>query len=305
MGEFALISDILEALGDRAAVSPQAMKTVVVPPGDDATVVTPTPGWQHVASIDSFLANVHFPEKAPPELIGYRVLMASLSDLAAMAATPRYALVALSMEAALLKQDESWHCRLALGMAEAAREADMYICGGNLSQGPLAITVSVHGEVAEGCALLRSTGRAGHGLYVSGTLGGASACLRLGQTNIESLDNLTPLQACYFRPKARFDLLDEVGKASACIDISDGLLQDLGHLCDASSCGAKLQGGAIPLAPGATLEDALRGGDEYQLLLASEVPLLGCQRIGQLTEEVGIWLDEQQISADGYNHFHA
>ena len=125
-------------------------------------------GFDQVASIDTLVADVHFPNNAPPELIGYRALMVSLSDLAAMAAVPRYALVALTLPEVAGDTCQQWVQRLASGMAAAAQETHTALCGGNVSRGPLSISVSVHGEVEAGQARLRSTAAAGEGLYVSG-----------------------------------------------------------------------------------------------------------------------------------------
>ena len=166
MDEFRLIDTVLGVLGDRAAG-----EWIAVGPGDDAAVIKSTPGCDQVASIDSLVAGVHFPELAPADLIGYRAMMVSLSDIAAMAATPRYVLIAL----VLPDGDPSWVQSCARGIAQAAEECDVYVCGGNFSAGPLSITVSVHGEVPAGNALLRSGARPGQGVYVSGALGGAAA----------------------------------------------------------------------------------------------------------------------------------
>ncbi|NOX49302.1 MAG: thiamine-phosphate kinase, partial [Gammaproteobacteria bacterium] len=138
MDEFSLIDCIVSELGSQAKGP-----WIALGPGDDAAVIAQSPGCQTVASIDTLIAERHFPTAAPAELVGYRALMVSLSDLAAMAAVPRYALVALTLPRA----DKDWVVGMARGMADAARLTGTYICGGNLSRGPLSITVSVHGEV--------------------------------------------------------------------------------------------------------------------------------------------------------------
>ena len=148
---------------------------------DDAAVITATPGLSQVASIDTLLPDVHFPAAAPPQLIGYRSLMVSFSDLAAMGAVPRYCLVSLSMDESQAALGSAWVEALAQGMAAAAKELGVYVCGGNLSRGPLNIVVSVHGEIEPGRPLLRSTGSPGLGIYVTGPLGAAAACVRTGK----------------------------------------------------------------------------------------------------------------------------
>jgi thiamine-monophosphate kinase len=296
--EFGLIDAIVAGLGDRGAGD-----WITVGPGDDAALIQATPGMHQVASIDSLLADVHFPLSAPPQLIGYRALMVAFSDLAAMAATPRYCLVSLSIDAVQLALGSGWVVALAQGMAEAAAVLGVYVCGGNLSRGPLNIGVSVHGEVDRQRVLLRSGGAAGHGLYVTGPLGGAAACVRTRQMVPADPKALTPLQQAYYRPLARCDLAADLGLVAAGMDISDGLAQDLGHLCRASGCGAALDSSAIPVAPQATLDDALFGGDDYQLLLASEHPIPNAQRVGYLTHGAAVTLDGEALAPQGYNHF--
>ena len=125
MDEFALIDTVLESLGDRAHG-----KWIATGPGDDSAVIDVTAGHQLVASIDTLIADVHFPASAPAQLVGYRAMMVALSDLAAMAATPRYVLVALNLE----EPSADWCAALARGMRRAAEEADVYVCGGNFAR---------------------------------------------------------------------------------------------------------------------------------------------------------------------------
>ena len=293
--EFALIDAIVEGLGDRATGD-----WVSVGPGDDAAVIKATPGLAQVASIDTLLPDVHFPAAAPAQLIGYRALMVSFSDLAAMRALPRYCLVSLSMDES---QGAAWVASLACGMADAARELGVYVCGGNLTRGPLNIAVSVHGEVEHQHLLRRSEGQPGQQLSVTGALGAAAACVRTGQMLPVDPKALTPLQHAYYRPRARFEVSAMVQAASAGLDISDGLSQDLAHLCAASGCGAALQSLSIPIGAGATLEDALFGGDDYELLVASNEALPGAYTIGVLTAEPGLTLDGAPFAAKGFDHF--
>lgn len=298
IGEFELIDAIVAGLGER-----RAGDWITVGPGDDAALIQPTTGMHQVASIDSLLAEVHFPLAAPPELIGYRALMVAFSDLAAMAAIPRYCLVSLTIDEPQLALGSHWVVALARGMAQAAAVLDVYVCGGNLSRGPLNIGVSVHGEVDPQQVLLRSGGAAGHGLYVTGPLGAAAACVRSQQMVPVDLAALTSLQQAYYRPLARCDLAADLGSVAAGLDISDGLTQDLGHLCRASGCGANLDSAAIPVAQAASLDDALFGGDDYELLLASELPVPDAYRIGSLTPGGDITLDGKPLTAQGYDHF--
>ena len=114
---------------------------------------------------------------------------------------------------------------------------------------------------------------------------------------------LTPLQSAYYRPQARFDLSSLLSSAAGGLDISDGLVQDLDHLCRASGCGAALDSAALPVASDAQLRDALYGGDDYELLLVSSSPLEGAHRIGFLTSEKGLCLDGEPLTVRGFDHF--
>lgn len=295
MDEFALIREVVKNLGDRAQG-----RWVELGPGDDAAVIAQSPGHQSVASIDTLVADVHFPASAPAEHIGYRAMMVALSDLAAMAATPRYVLVALTLPAA----DAGWVGELATGMAAAATACDTYLCGGNFARGPLSISVSVHGEVPHGMAVTRTGAQLDDKIFVSGPLGGAAACVRLAEFNFAS--ELNARQQKYLRPMARFDLIDTLrAKAHSAIDVSDGLLADLQHLCKASQVQANLCSVDLPVCSGATMEDALCGGDDYEILCTANQALPGMHCIGQIQAGGGVLVDGEQAQFEGYNHFGA
>jgi len=260
--------------------------------GDDAAVLRAS-ARDLVLSVDASVEGVHF-ERAwlAPEDIGFRALSAALSDLAAMAAEPRCALVALTCPAEL---DDATLYAIVDGFAQGQAHYGCPIAGGNLAAGPaLSITTTVVGESPER-PLLRSGARAGHGLYVTGTLGAAAIGLQLLRTHRE---HLGPEQVARFRrPTARIEEGRAIAAyASACIDVSDGLLQDLGHVCAASGVGCDVELACLPLPAGSpltreeTLELALRGGEDYELLVAAEAvpsssPLV---RIGTFTTELGI-----------------
>lgn len=299
MTEFELIDIIVDALGDVVGGS-----SVRVGPGDDAAVIAPPDGVDLIASIDSLVSGVHFPERAPPRLVGYRALMVSVSDLAAMGATPGYALVAVSVPRA----DARWVRDLARGLGEAARDCGIAVVGGNLARGGVCISVSVHGWAPPGTALSRSNAKAGDAIYVTGELGGAAAMLARGGLDDVREDELDALARRYFLPQPRLiagERLRDV--ASAAIDVSDGLLQDLGHVCEASGVGAELELAAIPVAHGAQVNHALSGGDDYELCFTSSrsIPDLGCPvaLIGRITAGPGIRIDGKAVSARGYAHF--
>jgi thiamine-monophosphate kinase len=298
MNEFQLIDVIIEALGDSASAS-----LMPTGPGDDCSVTTVSAGAELVSSIDTLLADVHFPAKAAAGLIGYRAMMVSLSDLVAMGATPRFVMIALTLPDAV----EAWVRDLAAGIARAAQVSGAVVAGGNLARGPLSISVSVHGEVPAGTALLRSGAQAGDGVYLSGPVGGAAHAVARGKleqfTSVVSLD--VPARA-YFMPSPPFHLVEEVRSlASAAIDVSDGLLQDLGHLAKASKVGINLIGEDIPLVESVPLETAIHGSDDYVLCFTSgeNIDLPGITRIGTVVAEPGIRLDGVVRDATGYQHF--
>ena len=297
MDEFTLIERI------RAQLGGDAPEWLVLGPGDDGAVVRPPAGQDIASSIDSFLADVHFPARADAELIGYRCLMASLSDLAAMAATPAWALVALSLP----EGDAGWVTALARGMDEAATAAGARIAGGNLAAGPLTITVSVQGWVPAGAMLARSGAKPGDAICLSGPVGGAAAALKQIDLAASKPGQLSPLERSYWRPQPPFSLAPELrSHASSGIDLSDGLLADLGHVAAASGVALHLESAAIPLAEGAGLDDALSGGDDYALAFTTAHKPLMARRavIGEVASGSGLHLDGKLIDERGFRHFH-
>ena len=299
MNEFELIDAVIAELG--GAAFGEGVRTG---PGDDASVTAVPPGMELVSSIDALVGGVHFPAGAGAELVGYRALMVSASDLAAMGAEGGFALVAISLEQA----DPDWLRALARGMKRAAAEAGLAVVGGNLARGPLTIAVSVHGYVPEGRALLRSGARPGDEVYVTGTLGAAAAAVaRGGLERCQRESDLDELSLRYFQPRARMAEGRRLrGYASSAIDLSDGLLQDAGHVAAASGFGIEIDSADVPVAPGATLTQALRGGDDYELCFTGhgappelEVPV---RCVGQVVSEPGVRLDGRP-AAGGYQHF--
>ncbi len=300
MNEFELIDEILQALGDATGAP-----GVRVGPGDDSAVVAAPAGTDVVASIDTLIADVHFPAAAPAELVGYRALMVSMSDLAAMGADPGYALVALSLPQA----DPQWAVELARGLGAAAADCDVPIVGGNIARGPVCISVSVHGWVPAGLAITRAGAKPGDQVYVTGPLGAAAAALaRGGLEDYCDESSMDDLARAYFRPLAQLTAGQRLrGVATAAIDVSDGLLQDLGHVCAVSGVAAELEHNSLPVAPGATVHQALSGGDDYELCFTCDEvpPELGSEavRIGQIVGGSGVFVDGKQLDVAGYSHF--
>ncbi|MEM1229648.1 MAG: thiamine-phosphate kinase [Pseudomonadota bacterium] len=300
MAEFDVIRQILDVLGVHSTG-----EHVRLGPGDDGAITRGKLRQDTVSSIDTLVADVHFPRRADAALVGYRAMQVSASDLAAMGASPGYALVALTLP----DNDTRWARRCAHGIADAAAQLELPVVGGNLARGEYSISVSVHGLVPLGSGLLRSGGKDGDALYVTGSLGAASAALKLGELERCVYGKpMDALQTHYFAPQARIGAgIALRGVASAAIDVSDGLLQDIGHLCTASNLGVRLYSDAIPSHPDAGLQEALVGGDDYELVFATAktVPELGVPvaRIGELTSHQRMLLDGRPVAAEGFDHF--
>jgi thiamine-monophosphate kinase len=260
-GERALIERIRRRL-------PAPPPFVVVGIGDDAAVVEPDRNRLEVITTDSLVEGVHFDRTfVAPADIGHKALAVNLSDLAAMGAAPRVALLSLVLPSALLVTDID---AVIDGMAALALRARISIVGGNIarSPGPLIVDVTVTGSVHRRRVLARAGARAGDDLYVTGALGGAAAGLRMLQRNPRCTGSAVER---YRRPepRTRFGImLGRNGAARACIDLSDGLAAGVRQLADASGLGAVIEADDVPLADGATLADALGGGEDYELLFA-------------------------------------
>jgi len=236
--------------------------------GDDAALLAVPRGEQLVASTDSALEGVHF--KRPwltPKEIAYRAVTAALSDLAAMGARPLGVLVSLQLSTWARTNING----IADGIGDAAKLAGATILGGNMSRGDvLGITTTVLGHAFT--PLKRTGARPGDIVYVTGALGGPAAALRALKAGKKPAN---PLRTRFARPVARIAEARWVAArgAVAAIDISDGLLGDAGHLAAASSVGIELNSSRVPLVKGATLKDALSGGEEYELLIVARAPI--------------------------------
>lgn len=270
-GEFDLIRKYF--FRDCDQVSAGGSHGVVLGIGDDAALFAPMPGAELAISTDTLVNGVHFPVDTPPADVGWKSLAVNLSDLAAMGATPRACLLAITLPAA----DESWVAAFADGFFALADRSACRLVGGDISRGPLSVTVTVLGEVPAGTALRRSGARLGDLICVSGTPGLAALGLQHWQAGDRAADGAA--LAHFLRPSPRWELGRALrGVASAALDISDGLLGDLAHVLRASGAlgdvmlGAELQLAALPRAPAlAALADTvaweliLSGGDDYEL----------------------------------------
>jgi thiamine-monophosphate kinase len=283
--------------------------------GDDAALLAPRPGALLAVSVDMLVSGRHFFADVDPEALGHKTLAVNLSDLAAMGAIPRWALLA----GALPEADSKWLAAFARGFFALADAFEVDLVGGDTTRGPLNLCVTILGEVPAGEALLRSGARPGDAVYVSGKLGDAALAVahHRGRISLET-DELRRCETALLRPTPRVALGERLrGIASAAIDLSDGLTGDLGHVLDASGVGATLQVAAIPrsgalsLRLGGTeralaLECLLAGGDDYELCftapesratdvdaLAGALPL-ALTRIGTIEKRAGLAVVDEE-----------
>ncbi len=296
--------------------------------GDDCAVLRPSGREELCVTTDSLVEDVHFTRAAyRPEEIGHKALAVNLSDLAAMGARPAWFVCAMELPPWV---DDAALNGIARGMSALAKRSGIALVGGNLSRAnKLSLTLTVAGEVPRGKALLRSGARAGDLLYVSGTLGDASLGLELLQHPRHRSTELHPGGPLrrQKRPAPRLELgLIARAHASAAVDLSDGLAQDLGHLCQASGVGAVVELGRLPtsraLREHAGVEAPLwaaRGGEDYELLLAIPARRAAsferaCRsarqtvtRIGQLTRRRDLVLMSPEghpaAAVRGFDHF--
>jgi len=318
LSEFALIDRYFRNCGVKRA-------DVRLGIGDDAALLDCPAGCDLVAAIDTLVDGVHFPRGCPAASIGHRVLAVNLSDLAAMGARPAWALLALTLP----NSDEAWLSEFAAGFSDLARGYDVALVGGDTTSGPLCATVQVLGHVPHSQALLRSGAKAGDLVFVSGTPGDAAAGLAVEQGRLAPTSDVASyLRKRFLFPSPRMALGKCLrGFASACIDVSDGLLGDAGKLAHASGCGVELNYREIPISEALVeavgdaraRELALTGGDDYELCftvhpdnvgkLRHELPpeRWGYSLIGSIREAPGARVLENgnvmEFSHSGYDHF--
>lgn len=298
---------------------------------DDAAVIPPTSGTEMVATVDTLVAGVHFLADDPPDLVARKLLRVSLSDLAAMGATPRFYLLAIALPGEI---DVAWLEPFAAGLAVDQAAFGVSLAGGDTTAttGPVTLTLTALGEVPAGEAIRRSAAREGDDVYVSGTIGDAALAVALmagGSSPAEAAEQEHLLDR-YRLPRPRVALGPALrGVATAAIDVSDGLVADLGHVCETSSVGAEIDASRVPLSPAARdalavrpalMETVLTGGDDYELLFTAEPSGSGAvaqaaerggvavQRIGRIVAGSGVRVvdaggREIALKSPGYHHF--
>jgi thiamine-monophosphate kinase len=292
--------------------------------GDDAALLRPPEGGDLVVTTDALVEGVHFLPGAPAHSLGHRALAVNLSDIAAMGAVPAWALLALNLPGA----DERWLQEFAAGFGSLARAHGVALVGGNVSRGPLSLTVELIGTVPRGQGLRRSGAQPGDDLYVSGSVGDAAAGLRVLRGELQTAAGAAQfLQRRFEYPTPRVALGAGLrGLASACIDISDGLYTDAMRLLGASGRSARIEIAGLPVsdalraACGASAwQRAIEGGEDYELCFAAAPAQAGAiaalaastgtavTRIGAIGPGAGIELHDNksviQFSPLGFDHF--
>lgn len=290
MGEF----DLIRRFFQRPAAA-----GVEVGVGDDCAVLVPTPGARWLVSSDMLVEGRHFLSTVDPVRLGHKALAVNLSDLAACGATPRGFTLAL----ALPRADEAWLAGFAQGLWALADESGIPLIGGDTTQGPLNLCIAVFGEAPPGQALLRSGAQVGDEIWVSGRLGDARLALEVFRGRVALAgEAFEQVRMAMEMPVPRLALGQALrGIATAALDISDGLIGDLGHLLTASRAGARLELDALPRSavlaaqpPALQQECLLAGGDDYELVFTApsgaRLPDVGVPltRIGRIEAEPGL-----------------
>ena len=292
--------------------------------GDDAALLKVSNGMELVVSTDMLVSGTHFSPDADPLLLGHKTLAVNLSDLAAMGATPRWATLALSLPSV----EEAWLEKFSCGFFSLAEQHGVELVGGDTTRGPLNLSVTIMGEAPKGRALRRDGASVDDDIWVSGTLGEAALALAHLQGHIVLPQNV--LAACLahlHQPQPRVALgLALRGIANSAIDISDGLLADLGHVLERSGVGAEIDFVSIPCVPfserniDVVQSCVLAGGDDYELCFTSPFAnraeiekisatlALPLTRIGRITANSGCKVlsadgSMMQIKEKGYDHF--
>lgn len=317
MNEF----DIIKNIFARKSIS---REDVILGIGDDCAIVEVSHDLQLLITTDTLVAGVHFPYSSFEESIkdsydiGYKSLAVNLSDLAAMGATPTWITLALTLPEA----NQLWLKNFSQGLFDLADQHHVQLIGGDITRGPLSITIQAHGTVPKGQAITRNTAKPGDSIYVTHTLGDAALALLVLQNNIKLRDSCRDyLLSRLTRPLPRIEIGKKLlGFASSAIDISDGLVASLQHILEQSHVGAIVQVEDIPLSAALResvsfehgLQFALTGGDDYELCFTvspnKESRIENATLIGKITENLGLALrfkDGRSYNGEikSYQHF--
>lgn len=293
LGEFELIAKLLRPLAEGVAGAEGL--------GDDTAHLSPPTGHEVIVTTDALVCGVHFLAHHPPDLVARKALRVNLSDIAAAGARPWTYQLALALSDDI---GDAWLAAFCDGLAVDQREYGIDLTGGDTvsTPGPLTIVVTALGLVPTGQSLHRAGAKAGDAVFVSGTIGDGALGLRASKGELDGAggDDVAALGARYLLPLPRTTLGPRLrGIASACMDVSDGLVGDLGHICARSSVRAVIDADRVPLSDPARraigrndplLELAITGGDDYELLFTA--PVTGRDAIAALAKEVGVPVSE-------------
>ena len=279
------------ALIDRYFNRPTQDADVALGIGDDCALIRSKPGVEMAISTDTLGSGTHFFPDADAEKLGYKALAVNLSDLAAMGATPRFVMLSLTLPTI----EDAWLEAFSRGFFALAKRYNVSLIGGNTTRGPLSISITIFGELQAGQGLRRDTAMPGDDIWVSGALGAASLALLHYQEKITLPPNVfRTVESRRLLPTARIELGQAlIGVANAAIDISDGLVADLGHIAERSNLQAIINRDDVPMHAGllnlrADRRDAcvLAGGDDYELCFTA--PESARQQITMLGEQLGV-----------------
>lgn len=297
MNEFDLISRYFK--DSQNSQQNASLAGVLLDKGDDCAMLVPTSGKAQVITTDTLVAGVHFLADMPPYQLAYRALATNLSDLAAMGAKPKWFSLALTLTDA--NTQANWLSEFSAGLFNLADQHGIYLTGGDTTSGPLSITITAIGEVEAELALKRSGAQIGDSVYVSGELGDAAAALDylLEKRPYQQTCQQDHLLSRFNYPTPQIALGQALTSlANSALDISDGLVADLGHICRASNVNAQLYVEQLPLSDAILTEfplvdaraKALSGGDDYQLCFT--VPEINIPAVKQLAKRLDIKLTE-------------
>ena len=307
--EFSFLKETFKSLGSQYFDT----SGIIVGPGDDAGLVENNK--ETIYSVDVSVSGIHFPENLSPHFIAYRSVSTAASDIAACGGSLKWILISLTVS----NKDLSWMRGFVSGLKNFSNDYSCPVLGGDLSKGAQEnISVTVCGELNKGNFLKRSGAKEGDSIFLTGTLGQAKKGLELIEKNISQIDLSSSHVKKFLSPKLNFEFAKEISSiASSCIDISDGLISDLGHILEASKVGGEIYVEKIPLV--GEVEDALTWGDDYELLLTTSLEQkkrlieiskrfdVGISEIGKISKKPNLKVIEKgslvSFPKSGYNHF--
>ena len=292
--EFSIIERYFKSISNLS----QHENTVVIGPGDDCAVLRVPDHMELCVSTDTLIEGVHFLPNSPAKVVASRTMAANLSDLAAMGATPYAFLLAMTSPEAR----EDWLEGFSTTLAEIIQQYQVPLVGGNLSKGPLSLTVTIMGTVPAGSAIKRSGASVGDDIYVTGTLGDAAQGLALSRNG--ETDGY--LVSRYQFPVARIAAGRHLrGLANSLIDISDGLVAEIGHLMETDSLGAEVTAWELPLSKelvksageDSAISMALFSGDDYELCFTADPA--DCGEIKAVSDSIDLPMTRIGVVTDG------